>query len=296
MPCRSARAFIITKKTGTKISTFIVEVIMPPTIGAAMGFITSDPTPVSCHGGSRQQECTHYLGRASNGRTVAMAKFLVKAGQPDRLEYALGGKKYLTTDTTILERGKVVFAETCAHCHSSKLPDAALTKLDPGSCSGPGYLTCWKRYWDFAKIDEFKAKMKEIVTAPDFLKDNYLSTDARIPVTLLRTNACSPLGTNAIRNNIWDNFSSSTYKELPSVGIITVQDPFTGERRPYKMPGGGLGYTRVPSLVSIWSTAPFLVNNQLGPPFDDNPSVESRMKSFEGSIEQLLWPETPRRP
>jgi hypothetical protein len=23
-----------------------------------------------CHGGSRQQECTHYLGRASNGRTV----------------------------------------------------------------------------------------------------------------------------------------------------------------------------------------------------------------------------------
>ena len=140
-------------------------------------------------------------------RTPAMAKFLVKAGQPDRLEYALGGKKYLTTDTTLLERGKVVFAETCAHCHSSKLLDAALTKLDPGSCSGPGYLTCWKRYWDFAKIDEFKAKMKEIVTAPDFLKDNYLSTDARIPVTLLRTNACSPLGTNAIR---WGRRPSSS--------------------------------------------------------------------------------------
>jgi hypothetical protein len=36
VPCRSARAFIITKKTGTKMSTLIVEVIIPPTIGAAI--------------------------------------------------------------------------------------------------------------------------------------------------------------------------------------------------------------------------------------------------------------------
>jgi hypothetical protein len=170
------------------------------------------------------------------------------------------------------------------------LPDFAWKALDPGGCSGPDYLNCFKRYWDLTKTPEFKAKMREIVLAPDFLDNNYLSTDARIPVTLLRTNACSPLGTNAIRNNIWDNFSSSTYKALPAVGTITFQDPFTGDRRPYAMPGGGLGYTRVPSLVSVWSTAPFLLNNQLGP-FDENPSVESRMKTFQASIEQLLWPE-----
>ena len=112
-------------------------------------------------------------------------------------------------------------------------------------------------------------------------------------MTLLRTNACSPLATNAVSGNIWDNFSSSTYKELPSVGAITVQDPFTGERRPFVMPGGGRGYTRVPSLVSMWSTAPFLLNKQLGS-FSGDPSVESRMKSFQASIEQLLWPETRR--
>src|SRR6202023_1912835 len=53
LPCRRARAFIITKKTGTRIRTFIVEVIMPPTIGAAIGFITSDPTPVSHRIGTR---------------------------------------------------------------------------------------------------------------------------------------------------------------------------------------------------------------------------------------------------
>ena len=113
-------------------------------------------------------------------------------------------------------------------------------------------------------------------------------------MTLLRTNACSPLGTNAIRGNIWDNFSSETYKTLPSVGTVTVQDPFTAEKWPFRMPGGGLGYTRVPSLVSIWSTAPFLLNNRLGP-FSEDPSVDSRMKVFDASIEQLLWPEKRQR-
>ena len=30
--------------------------------------------------------------------------------------------------------------------------------------------------------------MREIVLAPDFLDDNFLSTDVRVPVTLLETN------------------------------------------------------------------------------------------------------------
>ena len=93
--------------------------------------------------------------------------------------------------------------------------------------------------------------------AKDFLDANYLSNDARVPVTLLQTNACSPLATNAIAGNIWDNFSSASYKSLPSVGTITVYDPFTGKPLPYQMPAGGRGYTRVPSLISVWATAPF---------------------------------------
>jgi hypothetical protein len=132
--------------------------------------------------------------------------------------------------------------------------------------------------------------MKKIVLAEDFLDNNYLSNDARVPVTLLETNACSPLGTNAIENNIWDNFSSQSYKDLPSVGTITVHHPVTGEPRPYQMPAGGRGYTRVPTLVSLWSTAPFLLNNSVGK-FDPSPSVEARMGSFQSSIEQMLWPE-----
>jgi hypothetical protein len=228
--------------------------------------------------------------RATEAGTPFLAQFLVRAGQPDKLMNAPGGDKYLTADSDTLAHGKRVFAETCARCHSSKLPDEARAMMQPGGCSGPHYLDCFKKYFAYTKTDAFKAKMRDIVAAPDFLKDNYLSTDARIPVTLLRTNACSPLGTNAIRGNIWDNFSSETYKSLPSVGRVTLQDPFTADRWQFQMPGGGLGFTRVPSLVSVWSTAPFLVNNRLGP-FSTDVSVESRMRTFDASIEQLLWPE-----
>ena len=227
--------------------------------------------------------------RATEAGTPSMAAFLVAAGQPDKLADAPGGGNYLNADADTLTRGKRVFAETCARCHSSKQPPEAL-KMMPDGCSGANYLQCFMRYWAYTKSDDYKAKMRDVVAAPDFLKDNYLSTDARIPATLLRTNACSPLGTNAIRGNIWDNFSSDTYKTLPSVGKITVQDPFTARRWQFQMPGGGLGFTRVPSLISVWSTAPFLLNNRLGP-FSTDPSVDSRMSVFNASIEQLLWPE-----
>ena len=60
------------------------------------------------------------------------------------------------------------------------------------------------------------------------------------------------------------------------------------------MPGGGRGYVRPASLVSVWSTAPFLQNNSVGP-FNEDPSVEGRLKSFDASIRQMLWPETRRK-
>jgi len=126
--------------------------------------------------------------------------------------------------------------------------------------------------------------------APDFLDENFLSNELRIPVTLLETNACSPLATNAIAGNIWDNYSSQSYKDLPGVGSITVHDPFTGEPRQYEMPAGGRGYTRPASLVSVWSTAPFLLNNTVGK-FEWSGSVADRMSSFNDSIEKMLWPE-----
>ena len=227
--------------------------------------------------------------RATEEQTFDMAQFFVRTTGPHKLRDAPGGDKYLSKDKAQLDRGKLVFADTCARCHSSKLP-SSLVGLSPDGCAGPNYLACFQDYWKWTKTDEFKKEMRAIVTADDFLEGNYLSSEVRIPVTLLQTNACSPLATNALRNNIWDNFSSESYKNLPSVGEITVHHPITGEPWQYRMPAGGRGYTRPPSLISVWSTAPFLLNNSLGT-FDPDPSVDGRMRSFNNSIEQLLWPE-----
>ena len=227
--------------------------------------------------------------KATENQTPDLALFMLKSTGGHHLADAPGGAAYLSRDQALLTRGKIVFAERCARCHSSKLPD-----LPPGeglaNCGGNNYLSCFDRYWQLTKTEDFKTKMRAIVLQPDFLKDNYLSTDARIPVTLLQTNACSPLATNALANNIWDNFSSQSYKDLPSVGSITVRDPYSGNASQYEMPAGGRGYTRVPSLISVWSTAPLLLNNTLGH-FEASPSVDARMRSFNDAIEQLLWPE-----
>jgi hypothetical protein len=132
--------------------------------------------------------------------------------------------------------------------------------------------------------------MRQIVEAPEFTDENYLSTELRVPSTLLQTNYCSPLATNAIGGNIWDNFSSQSYKELPSAGTVKVRHPFTGKESDYTLAGGGRGFTRPPSLVSAWSTAPFLQNNTIGH-FNPSPSVDARMRVFQDAIEQMLWPE-----
>lgn len=226
---------------------------------------------------------------ATQQQTPDMALFFLKSTAPHLLKDAPGGSAYLTKDQAKLEHGKTVFAERCARCHSSKIP-APAPGLDPNGCAGKDYMSCWNKYWEWTKTEDFKSKMRTIVQQKDFLENNYLSTDQRVPVTLLQTNACSPLATNALAGNIWDNFSSESYKSLPSVGSITVYDPFNGEPKSYTMPAGGRGYTRPPSLVSLWSTAPFLLNNSVGK-FDPSPSVEARMGSFQDSIEKMLWPE-----
>jgi hypothetical protein len=228
--------------------------------------------------------------QANEAQTPHVAEFFLATTAPHLLKDAPGGTAHLTKDSSVLRRGKEVFADTCARCHSSKLP-ASVPMLDAaGGCAGPGYLDCFNKYWAWTKTDDFKKQMREIVLKDDFLEGNYLSTELRVPVTLLETNACSPLATNAIAGNIWDNYSSSSYKNLPSVGTITVHDPFTGEPKPYTMPADGRGYTRPASLISLWSTAPFLLNNTVGL-FNADPSVKGRMEAFEDGIEKMLWPE-----
>jgi hypothetical protein len=228
--------------------------------------------------------------KATEAQTPDLALFFLATARPDLLADAPGGAAYLSDEIIQLTRGKEVFAERCARCHSSKLPDKAFTFFPDNGCVGPDYLECWNDYWKWTKTEEFKDAMRAIALQDDFRDNNFLSTELRVPVTLLETNACSPLATNAIRDNIWDNFSSESYKSLPSVGSILVHHPTTGEPYEYAMPAGGRGYTRPASLVSLWSTAPYLLNNSVGR-FYWSGSVDDRMKAFDDGITKMLWPE-----
>ena len=146
----------------------------------------------------------------------------------DRLKDAPNGQSHLTTDAGKLTQGKTVFAENCARCHSSKQPANLCV---PGQPCTSGQIS--------ESSAEYFRWMRTEVLKPDFLDNNFLSTDRRVPITEMGINACSPLATNAIRDNIWDNFSSETYKQLPSVGEITVYNPVNGTPWQYQLAGGG---------------------------------------------------------
>lgn len=189
--------------------------------------------------------------------------------QPMYLKDAPGGEALLTKDESVQERGKIAFANSCASCHSSKRPPAEIA------------------------VDADKAKQwyQESVLSSDFLDHNFLSDDKRYPVTLIGTNAARALGTNAMKGHIWEQFSSKTYKELPSPGKLTLENPFD-EDQPieFQVPAGGRGYYRTPSLVSVWATAPLLHNNMLGE-YNKDPSVAGRVAAYTDAMEKLLWPE-----
>lgn len=215
---------------------------------------------------------------ATQEQTPDLALFFLKTGRPDKLADTPEGNAS-PPDAAKLDRGKTVFAENCARCHSSKQPPNVCLFGQP--CKAGQIVENTGEYFDWMRAE---------VKKPDFLVDNFLSTDRRVSIQEIGINACSPLATNAIRDNIWDNFSSETYKTLPATGKITVYNPVDGTPSEYDMPGGGRGYVRPASLTSLWSSAPFLQNNSVGD-FNGDPSVAGRLRAFDQAIEQMLWPE-----
>lgn len=209
---------------------------------------------------------------------MADAEAFLATLTPLHLADAPGGDAYLTQDEAVLTRGKMIFADTCAQCHTSKRP----TEADIQAISQQQQINL---------AEASKQWYRNSVLSPDFLEHNFLSDDQRHPVTEIGTNAARALGTNATAGHIWDQFSSKTYKELPSPGTLTLGNPFD-EDNPieFEVPDGGVGYYRTPSLISVWSSAPFFQNNGLGL-FNGDPSVSGRMVAFNDAIEKLLWPE-----
>ncbi len=197
-----------------------------------------------------------------------LAQYFIRFAKGHKLGSAPGGSKYLTTDREQLNRGKLVFAQNCARCHSSKRPPQG---VDPRSAEG--------RAW-----------FEKAVMQSDFLEGNFLASEERIPITEVQTNAARAAATNGLAGHIWDNFSSQTYKELPAVGAIDVWDPISKGTSKWTVPSPGRGYYRPASLVAVWSSAPLLHNNSLGKHVH-GVSVDDRMTAFNDAIEKLLWPE-----
>jgi hypothetical protein len=248
-----------------------------------------------------------------------------------------GGPSQQRVKLDRLARGRQVFAANCIVCHSSIQPEnnprdlfdsdpSDLLHQKPASPQVAALVNAYNaqfttiiqerkdriaRYekdgelWDhdpgqWLRNPDYEKWALAMVETPQFWKNNFLSTDMRVPVTYVGTNPGRALGTNGMTGRMWQDFSSQSYRTLPSVESISYFNPFTNgtesftprQATPPGVPpgGGGPGFYRPASLISVWATAPLLHNNSLGL-FNNDPSVNGRLAAFDDAIHKLLWPE-----
>ncbi len=142
------------------------------------------------------------------------------------------------------------------------------------------------------------------------LRLDFLSNEKPIFASGVGTYAGRAMHSNHMASRVWDQYTSREIQQRPA-------DPAVME----VMKGGGRGYYRPPSLLSVWAYAPLTLNNAIGPevcgkpankaidfyssPYVDgndkplaNPppcvpfdvSVEGRYRLFKQSIDQMLNP------
>jgi hypothetical protein len=255
-----------------------------------IGFVRQKPFKIS------DCEENSVYWQVNKVRTPYLARFFLKSTPAMRLKDAPGGTGFLKKDDQgrpagvpwdpALKEGRRVFAQNCIACHSSKQPDFFEEVKDTDLLDllhKPDHpFNARYREWALAAVEK-----------PEFWQENYLSTDRRVPVSLIGTNAGRALATNGIADHMWEDFTSDTYKELPPVGQIQIFNPYKPQigdatfNDAFEAPGGGRGYYRPASLVSVWATAPFLHNNSVGI-FNNDPSVKGRMEAFNDAISKLL--------
>lgn len=233
------------------------------------------------------------------------------AGEP-----SVAAQSVFKLDTTEQRRnGRNVWLRHCAICHSSKQPagfELSFARAQAGTSwrtmaapkgnqyTLPSDFMDWEDFKTSPAYEFYQSELHKLVVDKqdlngdplddkhEFWTRNYLSTDIRVPLTLVGTNPARGLGTNALKGHVWDNFSSDTYKELPAVGRLIYTDVVGRKVASIQAPDGGRGYYRPATHVSLWSTAPFLHNNAMGLYLDD-PSVKGRLVQFLDSIRRMLW-------
>ena len=188
--------------------------------------------------------------------------------------------------------GRDVFLDNCAICHSSKLPQGFDLRFErqistswdkaPAPAIGqppiytlPMEYIHWNEFRQSPAMADFRNRIHAIAgetpetgKEDEFIKNNFLSNELRIPITLTGTYSGRAMATNATAGHVWDNYSSVTFKHLKSVGDIRYFNPFRPDAAAVKFdpfgtndqyndgrPFGGPGYFRPSTLISIWATA-----------------------------------------
>ena len=101
-----------------------------------------------------------------------------------------------------IARGRMIFGEKCASCHSSQSP--------------PSF-----------KDHDFHA-----VSDKTGLRQDFLGNDKSVPVSEVGTFHCRALHSNHMKGHVWEEFSSETYREKPKVAA--VKEDTSGGRGYYR--------------------------------------------------------------
>lgn len=193
--------------------------------------------------GQCRRDCPNF--RAIEDRLANILDFFMSAeghatdlrdARENMLRAAIPGARYTDQDLIAdlerqfgagaVARGREVFANGCARCHSSQ-PEAAT-----GQLAG----------LDFHKLD--------LKTG---LREDWLGNDRPTAVSEVGTFRCRALHSNHMTGHVWQEYGSETLRAQPP-------DPNVKEAG-----DGGRGHYRNLSLVNLWAHAPFLHNNALGP-------------------------------
>ena len=228
------------------------------------------------------------------------------------------GKDFV--DVTKVPQGKKVFARECAGCHSSKMaPENIRADKNALGKFYEGHVFGKEAYWqhefteaernDPAFIAKFLSTDDQGKTRPKQFADDgvfgqdWLSNDELIPFNIIGTNSCRAQHDNHNEGNIFEEFSSETYKNAPSPGSVPrvlnrLIPGLGGMQVGEKKIEGGPGYLRNFSLLSAWATAPFLHNNAIGEVTfleDGSPdyTVKGRIDQFELAFDELMKSDDP---